>query len=65
MPPAFRPRLLSLRAFDADGMMIDADVVEGAVVESLIGRLLDDSRVASVHVHYAKRGCYAGLITRA
>ena len=65
VPPAFRPRLLSLRAFDANGMMIDGDVVEGVAAEGLILRMLDDARVAGVHAHYAKRGCYAGLITRA
>jgi len=65
VPPAFRPRLLSLRAFDERGMMIDADVVEGEDVEGLIARLLEDARVERIHAHYAKRGCYAGLITRA
>ncbi len=65
VPEVFRPRLLSLRAFDAAGMMVDADVVEGADVESLILRLLDDARVSVLHAHYAKRGCYAGRISRA
>ena len=65
VPEVFRTRLLSLRAFDAAGMMIDADVVDGAEVEGLIGRLLDDIRVESIHAHFAKRGCYAARITRA
>lgn len=64
VPEVFRPRLLSLRAFDAAGMMVDADVVEGVRVESLIDRLLDDGRVDYIHAHYAKRGCYAGRILR-
>ena len=65
VPEVFRPRLLSLRAFDRAGMMVDADVVEGASVEDLILRLLEDSRVDYIHAHYAKRGCYAGRISRA
>jgi hypothetical protein len=65
VPEVFRSRLLSLRAFDATGMMVDADVVEGAKVEDLILRLLDDSRVNCIHAHYAKRGCYAARISRA
>ena len=65
VPDVFRPRLLSLRAYDARGMMIDADVVEGAAVEDVIARLLDNSAVAYIHAHNAKRGCYSGLITRA
>jgi hypothetical protein len=65
MPEVFRPRLLSLRAFDSAGMMVDADVVDGGEVEGLIRRLLDDARVESIHAHYAKRGCFAARITRA
>ena len=64
-PAVMRARLLSLRAFDADGMMVDADVVDGSVVESLIARLLANADVSYIHAHYAKRGCYAGRIDRA
>jgi len=64
VPEVFRPRLLSLRAYDERGMMIDADVVEGAAVEGLIERLLDNPDVSYVHAHNARRGCYSGLITR-
>lgn len=65
VPDAMRRRLLSLRAFDPEGMMIDADVVEGAEVEPLIERLLGDRRTAYVHAHYARRGCFAARIERA
>jgi hypothetical protein len=65
VPEAMRRRLLSLRAFDAQGMMVDADVVEGAQVEPLIERLLGDARTAYVHAHYARRGCFAARIERA
>ncbi len=33
VPEVMRVRLLSLRAFDADGMMLDADVVQGTEIE--------------------------------
>ena len=65
VPEVFRSRLLSLRAFDASGMMVDADVVEGGDVEGLIHRLLDDRRVETIHAHFAKRGCFAAQISRA
>jgi hypothetical protein len=65
VPEVMRVRLLSLRAFDADGMMIDADVAEGAAVEPLIARLLANPAVGYIHAHNAKRGCYAGRIDRA
>ncbi len=65
IPPAMRARPLSLRAFDGKGMMVDADLVEGAEAEGLIERLLGDRRTAYIHAHYARRGCYAGRIERA
>lgn len=65
VPEVLRARLLSLRAFDAAGMMVDADVVEGREVEPLIARLLADPRAAFVHAHFARRGCYAARIERA
>lgn len=65
VPEALRRRLLSLRAFDAAGLMVDADVTDGTVVEGLIERLLAQPEVAYVHAHFARRGCYAALIRRA
>ncbi|WP_349368294.1 DUF1203 domain-containing protein [Salinarimonas sp.] len=65
VPEVMRPRLLSVRAFDADGMIVDADVVEGADLEGLIARLLASPAAAYLHVHNAKRGCYAGRVERA
>jgi hypothetical protein len=65
VPQALRVRPLSLRAFDSDDRMVDADIVDGVAVEGLIERLLGQPRVAYVHAHYARRGCYAALIRRA
>lgn len=64
VPEMLRSRLLSLRAFDATGMMIDADVVAGDRAEDLIARLLAHDDVDCIHVHLARRGCYAALIRR-
>lgn len=65
VPDSLRIRLLSLRAYDAQGMMLDADVVEGTAIETVIARLFDDPAVRYLHVHNARRGCYAGRIDRA
>jgi hypothetical protein len=65
LPEVMRKRLLSLRAFSADGSMVDADVVEGREAEPVIERLLGEDRVAYLHAHYAKPGCYAARIDRA
>jgi hypothetical protein len=65
VPDVMRRRMLSLRAFDASGMMVDADLADGREVEPLIERLLADPRTAYIHAHYAKRGCFAARIGRA
>ncbi len=65
VPEALRARLLSLRAFDAAGMMLDADVADGTAVEPVIERLFANPAVAYIHAHFAKRGCYAARIDRA
>lgn len=65
MPPALRRRLLALRAFDDSGMMLAADIIEGAEADALIARLFEDPNIAYLHAHYAKWGCYAARIDRA
>jgi hypothetical protein len=57
-------KAISIRAFDAAGMMLDADVVPGTEVEDLILRLFDNPRAAYLHAHNAGRGCFAARIDR-
>ena len=64
IPEQLRIRLLSIRAFDADGMMVDADVVHGTESEPVIERLLGHQRVDYLHIHNAKPGCYAARVDR-
>ncbi len=64
IPEQLRIRLLSIRAFDADGMMVNADVVAGEESEPVVRRLLDDQRVDYLHIHNAKPGCYAARVDR-
>lgn len=64
VPDAIRRRLLSVRAFDATHRMVEAEVVEGAVLEGLLEPMLDRGDVAYVHLHYARRGCFAALAVR-
>ena len=64
IPETLSKRLLSVRAFDIDGMMLDADVVDGQDLESLIERLFEDGSAAYLHIHNARRGCYAACVTR-
>ena len=59
LPPSLPRRLLSLRAYDANGLMRDAEVVEGSDALSHLQRLLALPDVAYLHVHNARPGCYA------
>ena len=64
IPQVLRLRLLSLRAFDKRGMLLDADVVNGREVEPLIERMLGQTGVEYIHVHNAKPGCFAARVDR-
>jgi hypothetical protein len=65
VPEQQRIRLLLVRAYDADGMMVDAEVAPGAELEALIARFLGRPEVAYLHAHNARRGCYSCRIDRA
>jgi hypothetical protein len=65
VPHLLRSRLLSVRAFDEAGMMLDADAVMGEAIEPVLERMLADDKVAYLHLHNAKPGCYAARVDRA
>ena len=65
VPEVIRLRPISLRAFSEGGEMLDADLVDGDVIEAVIARFFANLDVAYLHAHYAKRGCYAARIDRA
>jgi len=64
IPGVMLTRLQSLRAFDEEGMMLEADVAMGDEVKPVIERLFENPAVSYIHAHNAKQGCYAGLIER-
>jgi hypothetical protein len=65
IPPALAVRpAISLRAFDAAGMMLDAEIAPGAALVPVIERMFAAPAVAYIHAHNAGRGCYAARIDR-
>lgn len=64
VPEVLRRRLLSVRAFDSHGMMLDADVADGREVEGVFERMLERKDVEYLHVHNAKPGCFAARVDR-
>lgn len=65
IPQVLRVRQLSLRAFDAADLMVDASLVDGAQAEEAIASMFADPQVRYIHAHYATRGCFACRIDRA
>ena len=64
IPAAIALRQLSVRAYDAHGWMHAAEVCKGAELDGVIARLFADARIAYLHVHNAKPGCYACRVER-
>ena len=65
VPPVFRPRVLSLRGFDKDGMMTDALITQPGEADAGIRKLFDNPGIEMIHAHNAARGCFAARIERA
>jgi len=65
VPEQLRGRVLAVRAFDAEGMMVAFELTKGAIVERAIERLLADERATYLHIHFAAPGCYAAKVVRA
>jgi hypothetical protein len=65
IPLLLRRRMLSLRGYDAKGMMRSAEVVPGVEIEAAIARIFAIDRIVYLHAHYALPGCYACRVERA
>lgn len=64
IPPALSRRKLSLRAYDQDGMMVDACIVDGQMAKPAILALFENPEVTRIDAHNATRGCFAAHIWR-
>lgn len=65
IPEMLSTRLLSVRAYDDRGMMRDAEIVEGADLAGHIRASFADDRVAYLHLHNARPGCFNCRVERA
>jgi Protein of unknown function (DUF1203) len=65
IPEQLRKRVLAVRSFDDNGMMVAHRLVDGREVEPVIEQLLTPSNVAYLHIHFAAPGCYAAKVERA
>jgi len=65
VPQVLRERLLSVRGYNGDNMMIEADIVKGTELERLIQAQFSNRDVDYIHVHNANPGCYSCCVLRA
>jgi hypothetical protein len=64
VPQAMRRRMISLRGFDADHMLVKADLADGKELAGPVALLFADPRIGYIQAHYAVPGCYAARIDR-
>lgn len=64
VPPVFEKRVLSLRGFDADGMMADAILSQAGEADAGIRKLFANPDIVTIHAHNATRGCFSAKIER-
>jgi len=64
VPALMQARVISLRYFNSEDMMIAADVVDGKDIGSHLLAAFEDPAIAYAHIHYAKPGCFAAVASR-
>ena len=65
IPNSLRHRLLSVRAYDAQHIMIGAEVLHGSELELGIERQFKNSAAQYIHIHNANPGCFSCSVHRA
>ena len=64
IPPMLRARPQSVRAYDAVGMLVASDVVEGPALEERIREYFGDGNIHYLHLHNARPGCFNCRVER-
>jgi hypothetical protein len=65
VPAYVTRRLISLRAYDAAGLMVMAEVCDGGDAGTWLRRAFEQADVGYVHLHNARQGCYSCRAERA
>lgn len=64
VPDALLPRFLSVRAFNAQHYLVDADVCKGIDITDCIHKLFSNNDVSYLHLHHAAHGCFIAQVDR-
>jgi Protein of unknown function (DUF1203) len=65
VPEQLRSRMLAVRSFDSNAMMVANQLVDGSEIEPVLEKMLAPSNVDYLHIHFAAPGCYAAKVQRA
>ncbi|MGC1563246.1 MAG: DUF1203 domain-containing protein [Bradyrhizobium sp.] len=65
VPAQLRKRILAVRSFDKNGMMVDNLPVDGRELKPAIEKLLKPTNADYLHGHFAAPGCYAARVEKA
>jgi hypothetical protein len=65
VPEVVRRRLMSVRAYNAQSLMVASEVVEGSHLKPQIERFFADEQISYLHLHNAKPGCFSCRVDRA
>ena len=64
LPPYVTSRLMSVRGYDREHMIVAAAVCDGVALGAEIQRQFADPAVAYLHLHNARRGCFSCRVDR-
>jgi hypothetical protein len=65
IPDVVAGRIMSVRAYNDKGMMVNAAVTPGKELESQIEKFFGDAKISYLHLHNAGAGCYSCRVERA
>jgi hypothetical protein len=65
LPEVVKNRLMSVRAYSKDSLMLASAVVEGPNLVAQIAEFFANDAVAYLHLHNAKPGCFSCRVDRA
>jgi len=64
IPEILQKRLLSIRAYNSQNMMIDATLSQGKNLKTNIKKLFQNSITQYIHIHNANPGCFNCYVER-
>ncbi|MFT6733779.1 MAG: hypothetical protein ACJAS9_001969 [Polaribacter sp.] len=65
VPQMLLHRLLSIKAYDSNNMMVGHDIAEGSELEFKLKEQFKNTKVEYIHLHYASPGCFCSTVSRA